>query len=47
MEQETHIVEIDVDTAEVREDKVSYRIGALDGKLVIVKGFEEPRISLF
>lgn len=40
----TYIVEINVGTAVVGEDKVSDGIGALDGKLVAVKGVEEPGI---
>jgi hypothetical protein len=41
----TYIVQIDVDSAKVVENKVANGIGALDGVRVGVKRLEEPRVS--
>ena len=41
----THIVQVDVDAAEVVQHEVSNRVGALDGVRVAVEGFKEPRVS--
>ena len=40
----THIVEIDVYTAIVVEDKVANSVCALDGLRVVVKGFQKPGV---
>ena len=40
----TYIIQVDVDTTVVGEDKVSNCICALDGVGVVVKGGEEPRV---
>ena len=40
----SYIVEIQVDTTKVGEDKIAYGVCALNGLGIVVKSVEEPRI---
>ncbi len=41
------IVQIDIDPTKVGQNKVSNRVGSLNGMRIIVKGVQEPRVLCF
>ena len=41
---ETYIVQIDIDTSIMCQDKVPNRVGPLDRMCVVVEGVQKPRI---
>jgi hypothetical protein len=42
---DAYVVEVDVYATKMRQNKVTDGVCALDGELVVIKGFKEPRIS--